>query len=142
MNAGEEVAAALLEMPVAWLHMPALAASTAALPQAKDWAPQPKIAPLVAAAIGVAAGAGIQLTSQALRKSPPAFTKDNWGLTCTLTVKELEVNAIKVLEESNAAKGGGPLQAIVDTSAKSKALPIAAAAFLAGVAAGAAAARP
>jgi hypothetical protein len=144
MSTRDEVKAALADIPVSWLHMPGLAAAAGSLPQAKDETPQPKIAPIVAAGIGVAVGAGIQLGHQMLHdKSIPQPTTKEVGLTCSLTFKQLEDNATKICEESQGAKDGGALKAIVDASNGAKVAPAIAAAgyFLAGVAAGAAAAR-
>jgi hypothetical protein len=58
-----------------------------------------------------------------------------------MTVKELEDKATEIYEDSQKAKDGGPLKAIVDSASGSKAFPVVAAVYLAGVAAGAAAAR-
>ncbi len=143
MSARDEIRAAMMEMPVSWLHMPALAAA-GVLPGAKGEAPQPKVAPLVAVALGVAAGAGIQLAHQWLtkQKSVPAVTRDIGSVACNLTLAELEYNATIVYEDSQQAKDGGQLKAIADSaSGGAKVFPLIPALFLAGVAAGAAAAR-
>ncbi|MGC2776035.1 MAG: hypothetical protein WA418_10420 [Bradyrhizobium sp.] len=146
MGAREEIRAALMEMPVSWLHMPALAAGSGTLPGPKGEPPQPKVIPvLAAAALGVAAGAGIQLAHQYLNKQKgvPPITADVGRIACSLTIKELEDNATQVYEDSLQTKDGGQLKAIVDsTSGGAKVFPVVAAVFLAGVAAGAAAARP
>lgn len=143
MSARDEIRAAMMAMPVSWLHMPALAAS--ALPGPKGEAPVPKAFPvLAAAALGVASGAGIQLAHQYLQgsKSVPAVTTDVGRVACTLTLQEIEDNATQIYEDSQKARDGGPLKAIVDSAAGSKAFPVVAAVYLAGVAAGASAARP
>jgi hypothetical protein len=142
MSAREDIRAAMMEMPVSWLHYPALAA--AALPGPKGEAPKPKVFPvLAAAALGVASGGGLQLAHQYLhdRKSLPPVTTDVELIACTMTVKELEDKATEIYEDSQKAKDGGPLKAIVDSASGSKAFPVVAAVYLAGVAAGAAAAR-
>ena len=134
----DDVATAIRLVPVSWLHQPRLAIGQKGA--------EPKIGPLAAAAIGVAVGAGIQLAGQQLRKTGP----DEQGrlvqaVECNLPIDEIEAIAEDVLEENKNAKDGS-LQAIANASgAKTpggKPLPIAAAAFLAGVATGAAAARP
>jgi hypothetical protein len=142
MSARDEIRAAMMTMPVSWLHMPALAAT--ALPGPKGEAPLPKVIPvLAAAALGVASGAGIQLAHQYMhdRKSFPAVTTDVGRVACSLTLQEIEDSATQIYEDSQKAKDGGPLKAIVDSAAGSKAFPVVAAVYLAGVAAGAAAAR-
>lgn len=142
MTARDEIRAAMMEMPVSWLHYPALAA--AALPGPKGDAPQAKVIPvLAAAALGVASGAGIQLAHQYMhdRKSFPPTTADVGRIACTLTLREIEDNATQIYEDSQKAKDGGPLKVIVDSASGTKAFPVVAAVYLAGVAAGAAAAR-
>lgn len=145
MSARDEIRAAMMDMPVSWLHMPALAAGSGALPGAKGETPQPKVVPvLAAAALGVAAGAGIQLAHQYLhdRKSFPPVTTDVGRIACSLTLREIEDNATQIYEDSLQSKDGGPLKAIADSaSGGAKVFPVVAAVFLAGVAAGAAAAR-
>jgi hypothetical protein len=143
MSARDEIRAAMMQVPVSWLHMPALAA--AALPGSKGEQPAPKVFPvLAAAALGVASGAGIQLAHQYLhdRKSFPPATAEVGTVACTLTLQEIEDNATQIYEESQKAKDGGPLKAIADSASNgAKAFPVVAAVYLAGVAAGAAAAR-
>ncbi len=131
-----DVSIALKLIPIPWLYMPGIALS------AKAGTPAPKIGPLAAAAIGVAVGGGLQLAGQALRKSRPEDeAKLIGGVQCTLTFKELEDVANRVMREQQSAKGG--LAEIANAPPDgAKPFPIATAAFLAGVAAGAAAARP
>lgn len=136
----EDIAAAIRLIPVSWLHQPRLVMS------ASDDAPQPKIAPLAAAALGVAVGAGIQLAGQQLRKlSPDEQAKLVHAAECHLPVEAIEKIAKRVMQDAQEAKDGG-LRAIAGEGGMkgsgAKVLPIAAAVFLAGVAAGAAAARP
>jgi hypothetical protein len=138
-NGPDDIAAAIKLIPVSWLHQPRIILS------AKESAPEPKIAPLAAAAIGVAAGAGIQLAGQALRKTGPDEQKTLvQGVECHLPIEEIERIARRVMEDSGGAKSGG-LHAIAEPAAEkgpgAKPFPIATAAFLAGVAAGASAAR-
>lgn len=134
-----DISEGIRALPVIWLAQPMLAAS-AALPGARD-AAQPKIAPLVAAAIGVAVGAGIQIGAQQLRKSGPPDLSAAMGRVCVLSIGEIEANASHIYREALAGAKDSPLNAIAAEQPGAKVLPVAAAAFLAGVATGAAAAR-
>jgi hypothetical protein len=131
-----DVAAALKVIPVSWLHQPRLALTI------KGDGPAPKVAPLVLVAIGVAAGAGIQLAGQALRKAPPEEQKRLVdSVECNLSIDELERNARGVVESMKGSKGGlNQLMELPEPGAK--VIPVPVVIFLAGVAAGAAAARP
>lgn len=152
MSANEEVRAALMNIPVSWLHMPALAlVEGGAAGASKEFGP--KIAPAVmalgAAAAGTIVGGGLQLAHQYLhdRKAMPGMYQGIDRVLCTATFAEIEQAAIRIYEESAKVKGGNTLQGIIDAAAGAKVLPAAlplagaAAAFVAGVYAGAAAAR-
>ncbi|MGJ5135659.1 MULTISPECIES: hypothetical protein [unclassified Bradyrhizobium] len=151
MNANEDVRAALANIPVSWLHMPALAFAEAGAAGAKEFGP--KIAPAVlalgAAAAGAIIGGGLQLTHQYLHdsKAGPVSYQGIDKVICTATFAEIEAAATRIYQESAQAKDGNALQQIIDTAAGAKFVPAlapvagAAAAFLAGVYAGAAAAR-
>jgi hypothetical protein len=129
-----DVGAALKIIPVSWLHQPRVALTI------KGDGPSRKVAPLVAAAIGVAAGAGIQLAGQALRKASPEEQQQLVAsVECNLPIEELERIARGVVEQTKNTKGG--INDLLPEPGE-KVIPVAAAAFLAGVAAGAAAARP
>jgi len=151
MSASDEVKAALMNIPVSWLHMPALAlVEGGAAGAKKEYGP--KIAPAVlalgAAAAGTIVGGGLQLAHQYLHDSK-AMPTDYAGIdriVCTATFAEIEQAAIRIYEEAAQAKGGNTLQSIIDQASGAKVLPIvpvagAAAAFVVGVYAGAAAAR-
>lgn len=131
-----DIAVAIKLIPIPWLFMPRLALD------AKADVPAPKIGPLAAAAIGVAVGGGLQLAGQAIRKSRP---EDQARLIadvqCSLTIRQVEDIANRVMQEQQSARGGLS-EIAAEPPAGSKPFPIATAAFLAGVAAGAAAARP
>lgn len=149
MSASDEVKAALMNIPVSWLHMPALALVEGGVAGAnKEYGP--KIAPVVlalgAAAAGTAVGGGLQLAHQYLhdRKAMPGAYQGIDRIVCTATYAEIEQAAIRMYEEAGRAKGGNTLQQIIDQAAAAKVVPVvagAAAAFIAGVYAGAAAAR-
>lgn len=147
MSASEEIREALRNIPVSWLHMPGLAAASAGAPGAKDFGPKiaPAIAALGAAAAGAIVGGGLQLAHQWLDKAkevPGQYAIPIETVTCSLTIKEIEEAAIRLHEESSRVKDGGALRRIVNTaSGGSKALPVLAACFIAGVLAGANAAR-
>ncbi|MBC7583708.1 hypothetical protein FNL55_13885 [Tardiphaga sp. vice352] len=131
-----DVAAALKVIPVSWLHQPRLALTI------KGDGPAPKVAPLVLVAIGVATGAGIQLAGQALRKAPPEEQKRLVdSVECNLSIDELERNARGVVESMKGSKGG-PNELLELPEPGAKVIPVPVVIFLAGVAAGAAAARP
>jgi hypothetical protein len=150
MSANEEVRAALMNIPVSWLHMPALVlVEGGAAGASKEFGP--KIAPAVlalgAAAAGTIVGGGLQLTHQYLhdRKAMPGAYQGIDRVICTATYAEIEQAAIRIYEESAKVKGGNTLQGIIDAAAGAKVLPAlpvagAAAAFIAGVYAGRAAA--
>jgi hypothetical protein len=133
----QQLADVVYDLPVAWLHLPRTARQ---MTEAKSG--DSKMWPLVAvAAAGALTGGGLQLAGQALRKSAvPADDSVADQVECTLSCRELREGLAQMLggkdPETQAA-----LQEIVERS-QSKALPIAAAVFIAGVAAGAAAARP
>ncbi|NWG26266.1 MAG: hypothetical protein HXY30_17935 [Pseudorhodoplanes sp.] len=132
-----DISAAIKLVPVSWLHRPAL------LMTYKSDAPAMKIGPLAAAVIGVAAGAGIQLSGQALRKTTPEEQRSLIeSVECQLSVSEIEKIALQCAEDARKSKSSILEQIAASESAGAKPFPIATAAFLAGVAAGAAAARP
>jgi hypothetical protein len=131
-----DIAEALKQIPVSWLHQPRLVA------RAKADTPAPKIGPLAAAAIGVAVGGGLQLAGQAIRKTgPDEQDRLVQAVECNLSIEEIEQISRSVMKDAQGSKGG--LNTLVDTPPPgAKPFPLATAAFLAGVAAGAAAARP
>jgi len=150
MSANEEVREALRNIPVSWLHMPALAMAEGGAAGAKEFAPKiaPALLALGAAAAGTIVGGGLQLAHQALhdRKDMPAPYQGIDRVVCTATFAEIEQAAVRIYEESAREKGANTLQRIVDSATGAKVLPAlpiagAAAAFVVGVYAGAAAAR-
>jgi hypothetical protein len=118
-----------MNIPVSWLHMPALAmAEGGAAGAKKEFGP--KIAPAVlalgAAAAGTIVGGGLQLAHQALhdRKDMPPQLQGIDRITCNLTFAEIEQAATRIYEESGRVKSGNTLQQIVDSATKTKAIPV------------------
>lgn len=133
-----EVRAGLRAIPVSWLHQPSLAQKHS------DKLEGARIGPLAAAAIGVAVGAAIQLTSQSLNRSISMRSRADVSNTyCDLSVGEIERLA---LENVNLIRSSGTelLQIVAGEreSTSARALPVPVIAFLVGVATGAAAAGP
>lgn len=129
-----EIRDTLKSMPLSWLADPSLVT--------KNRQPDTsRLAPLAAAIIGVAVGAGIQLTSQALKRGLGSPSRNVAKMTIVpQSFEAVERSTIHLLDlASEDAQVASSLCAIVDTTARP--LPIAVAAFLAGVAVGAAAAR-
>lgn len=145
MSANEDVRAALMNIPVSWLHMPALAMAEGGAAGAKEFGPKiaPALLALGAAAAGTIVGGGLQLAHQYLhdrKDMPPSFQGID-RVVCTATLAEIEQAATRIYEESAREKGGNVLQHIIDSTRGAKflpALPIAgaAAAFVVGVYAG------
>lgn len=138
------IEAILREMPISWLHRPVYAMDASL----DVGLPQPKVAPFVVAvgiaAAGAAVGGGLQLASQALnKKSGPPDRSLVDTIECELSFNQIVDKAVQLIEEDQLAKGSR-LQDIIDVPPEGAKLAPAVAVgfFIAGVAAGASAARP
>ncbi|MBN2292584.1 MAG: caspase family protein [Pirellulales bacterium] len=132
----DEVTQILSAIPIAWLYQPSLAEN---IPPESG----ARIAPLVAAAIGVAVGAGIQLGSQALNRavaSRPSLPSADFH--CNLPYSAIEQLAGDLVDAARDDQEIADCLRKIITQDSDRPLPVIAAVFLAGVAAGAAAARP
>ena len=128
----EEIGLALRAMPVSWLHHPMSAKDD--VQRAKEM----RIAPLAAAAIGIAVGAGIQLGSQAMKnRQGPAASSAQLGSNCDLSVSEIEQAARRYVHETSEKE----IAQLTRRHTGQRALPVAVVAFLAGVVAGSNAAK-
>ena len=137
-NEESEVREALRSIPISWLHEPSLAKEHSSELSGV------RIAPFVATVIGVAIGAGIQLTSQALSRSVARSRPDVSEVRCDLPINEIERLALDNMNLIHSP-GVNLLQEIERKCAGERilpALPVPVVAFLVGVATGAAAARP
>ena len=127
MPTKEEISDAVGAIPVSWLHSPTLAN--------QDGTETLRIEPFTAALVGVVVGAGTQLASQALTRIDSSDRADISNVCCRLSISEIKQRADVYARSIRA----GQLKSIAES--EGRALPVAVAAFLAGVATGAAAAR-
>ena len=134
----------LKDMPISWLHRPVHAMDVGP----DVGLPQPKVAPFVVAvgiaAAGAAVGGGLQLASQALNKKAGPPDRELVGtVECELTFNQIVDKAEQLIEEDQKLKGSR-IQDLIDVPPEgAKLAPVAAVGFfIAGVAAGASAARP
>lgn len=134
----EDLRAAIAAMPVNWLHQPSTAEAS------PDGGGQ-RIVPLVAALIGVAVGAGVQLGHQALNKrSAKVDIARSRSVTCQLSAGAIEDLAFHTAQLTEADPSTAEaIHAIVERAeAEARILPMVALCFLVGVTVGANAARP
>lgn len=129
---------AVFDLPVGWLHEPRTARQHTEIK-----GDQSKILPMVVvAAAGAITGGGLQLAGQALRKSAlPSDDRAADDVRCMLSCREIREGVARMLQAKDP-ETSAVLQEIVDRAQTGKPFPIAAAVYLAGVAYGAAAARP
>lgn len=131
----EEIISTLASIPAPWLSQPSLA-------QYGSGESSARIGPLAAAVIGVAMGAGAQLASQAIKRTATLSDVEvPAGFRYQATYAELQERACNLAIAAQADDDLASALSRIAMPETSRALPVAVAAFLAGVAAGAAAAR-